>query len=203
MKRVIAYVDGFNLYFGLRAKGWRRFYWLNIQKVGQHLLRPEQTLVATKYFTAKVKHPPDKQRRQNSFLEALGTLPDFHIYYGHYLAGITTCRKCGHTYTTHHEKMTDVNIAMELLTDAFQDSFDIALLISADGDLVGPVKKVKQLFPKKRLIIVFPPKRHSNALKSVADVCLHLDRGTLVKSVLPDEVVKADGFVLRRPSRWR
>jgi hypothetical protein len=53
MKRVIAYVDGFNLYFGLRAKGWKRFYWLNIQKVGQHLLRPEQTLAATKYFTAK------------------------------------------------------------------------------------------------------------------------------------------------------
>jgi len=203
MKHVIAYVDGFNLYFGLRAKGWKRFYWLNIQKVSQHLLRPDQTLAATKYFTAKVKYPPDKQRRQVTFLEALGTLPDFHIYYGHYLADKITCRKCGHTYITHHEKMTDVNIAMELLTDAFQDNFDIALLISADGDLVGPVKKVKQFFPKKRVIVVCPPKRHSNALKSVADVCLHLDRTTLAKSVFPDEVVKADGFVLRRPSRWR
>jgi len=203
MKRVIVYVDGFNLYFGLRDKGWKRFYWLNIQKVARRLLRPGQRLDATKYFTAKVKYPPDKQRRQNTFLEALGTLPDFHIYYGHYLADKIVCRKCGHTYTTHHEKMTDVNIAMELLTDAFQDSFDMALLISADGDLVGPIKKVKQLFPKKRVIVVFPPKRHSNALKNVADVCLHLDRATLAKSVFPDKVVKADGFVLRRPSRWR
>ncbi|MDY7077508.1 MAG: NYN domain-containing protein [Chloroflexota bacterium] len=203
MKRVIAYVDGFNLYFGLRAKGWKRFYWLNIQQVARHLLRPGQTLVATKYFTAKVKYPPDKQRRQNTFLEALGTLPDFHIYYGHYLADKIVCRKCGYTYTTHHEKMTDVNIAMELLSDAFQNSFDMALLISADSDLVGPIKKVKRLFPKKRVIVVFPPKRHSNALKNVADVCLHLDRATLAKSVFPDEVVKADGFVLRRPSRWR
>ena len=99
--------------------------------------------------------------------------------------------------------MTDVNIAIELLTDALQDNFDIALLISADGDLVSPVKKVKQLFPNKRVIVVFPPKRHSNALESVADVCLHLDRATLAKSVFRDEVVKADGFVLRRPSRWR
>jgi hypothetical protein len=41
----------------------------------------------------------------------------------------------GYVCTTHHEKMTDVNIAVELLTDAFQDSFDVALLISADGDL--------------------------------------------------------------------
>ena len=27
-ERVIAYIDGFNLYFGLKAKGWRQFYWL-------------------------------------------------------------------------------------------------------------------------------------------------------------------------------
>ena len=203
MKCVIAYVDGFNLYFGLRDQGWKRFYWLNIQKVVQHLLRPDQRLNATKYFTAKVKHPPDKQRRQNTFLEALGTLPDFYIYYGHYLADKIVCRKCGHTYITHHEKMTDVNIAIELLSDAFQDSFDVALLISADSDLVGPIKKVKQLFPRKRVIVVFPPKRHSNALKNVADVCLHLRRATLARSVFPNQVVKADGFVLRRPARWR
>lgn len=29
MERVIAYVDGYNLYYGLRAKGWKRYYWLN------------------------------------------------------------------------------------------------------------------------------------------------------------------------------
>ena len=203
MKRVAAYIDGFNLYFGLRAKGWQRFYWLNIQQLVRHLLRPGQRLAVTKYFTAIVKYPPDKQRRQSIFLEALGTLPDFHIYYGHYIADKITCRKCGHAYTTHHEKMTDVNIAAELLIDAFQNNFDIALLISADGDLVGPVKQIKQLFPKKRVIVVFPPKRYSNALKSIADVCLHLDRTTLAKSVFPNQVVKADGFILRRPSRWR
>jgi len=25
MNRVIAYIDGFNLYFGMKEKGWRRF----------------------------------------------------------------------------------------------------------------------------------------------------------------------------------
>jgi hypothetical protein len=30
MERVIAYVDGFNLYFGLKSKGWQRYFWLNI-----------------------------------------------------------------------------------------------------------------------------------------------------------------------------
>lgn len=33
--------------------------------------------------------------------------------------------------------MTDVNIAVEMMRDAFQDRFDAALLISADSDLVA------------------------------------------------------------------
>ena len=30
VERVIAYVDGFNLYFGLKSKGWQRYYWLDV-----------------------------------------------------------------------------------------------------------------------------------------------------------------------------
>jgi uncharacterized LabA/DUF88 family protein len=99
--------------------------------------------------------------------------------------------------------MTDVNIATEMLSDAFADQFDVALLISADSDLVSPVRKVRHLFPDKRVVVVFPPARHSHALKSVANVCLHLDRATLVKSVFTDQVAKPDGFVLQRPAEWR
>ncbi len=202
MKRVIAYIDGFNLYYGLRAKGWKRFYWLNLRQVALHLLKPDQTLVATKYFTTIVTSPEDKNRRQATYLEALATLPDFHIHYGHYLADIVTCRNCGHTYTTHHEKMTDVNIAIELLSDAFEDRFDVALLISADSDLVGPVQRVRRLFPQKRVVAIFPPARYSNALKNVVAARLHLDRVILANSMFPDEIAKPDGFVLRRPAAW-
>lgn len=99
--------------------------------------------------------------------------------------------------------MTDVNIAMELLSDAFSDRFDVALLVSADSDLVGPIQKVRALFPRKRVIVVFPPARHSNNLQRAANASLHLDRATLAQSVFPDQVVKSDGFVLYRPARWQ
>ena len=203
MPRVIAYIDGFNLYYGLRASRWQRFYWLNLRQATLHLLKPDQSLVEIKYFTALVTTPQDKSRRQATFLEALSTLPAFSIHYGHYLADTVACRQCGHTYTTHHEKMTDVNIATEMLSDAFTDRFDTALLCSADSDLVGPVRKVHQLFPDKHVIVVFPPARHSNALKQVVSGYLHLDRATLAQSVFPDQVVKPDGFVLHRPADWR
>ena len=82
MKHVLAYVDGFNLYFGLKSKGWCRYYWLNIQLLAQHLLKPNQRLLLTKYFTARIAGPPDKQKRQSIYIEALKTLNDFQFFYG-------------------------------------------------------------------------------------------------------------------------
>ena len=202
MLRVIAYVDGYNLYYGLRAKRWEKFYWLNIQKLIQQFLRPHQTLVATKYFTTIIKYPNDRRQRQQVFLEALKTLPDLQIYYGHFLSDVITCRSCGHTYTTYHEKMTDVNIAVELMQDAFGDHFDVAFLLSADSDLVSPISAVQKSFPGKQVICIFPPKRSSYALKQVSDGVLHIGRNELAKSIFPDRVLK-DGITLRRPPNWR
>ena len=203
MERVIAYVDGYNLYHGLRAKGWKRYYWLNISTLAQQLLKPSQTLVLTKYFTTIVKQPQDSRLRQAVFLEALQTLPAFDIFHGQFLEGTVTCRQCGHAYVTHHEKMTDVNISVELMADAFLDQFDIALLISADSDLVGPLQSVRRLFNTKRIIAAFPPMRSSFALQKAANATLHIGHNELAKSLFPEAVIKPDGIVLRCPPRWR
>jgi len=60
MERVIVYIDGFNLYFGLKSKSWQRYYWLNLKKLAQALLTENQHLVLTKYFTSRVSKPPEK-----------------------------------------------------------------------------------------------------------------------------------------------
>jgi uncharacterized LabA/DUF88 family protein len=201
-EQVIAYIDGFNLYYGLRNQGWKRFYWLNLQQLAAEFLRPGQTLVETKYFTAIVKHPDDKRRRQQVFLEALQTLQGLSISYGHFLSDPVTCRRCGHSYTTHHEKMTDVDISVEMMKDAFQDRFDAAFLISADSDLVSPVRTVRQLFPKKRVVTIFPPGYSSAMLKKVSSGTLHIGHLELAKSLFPDQVVK-NGIVLDRHKSWQ
>jgi hypothetical protein len=203
MERVVAYVDGYNLYYGLRDKGWKRFYWLNIQAMVQNLLKDHQILLSTKYFTTVIKRPVAKRKRQAVFLDALRTLSDFEMFYGHWLSNPVTCHRCGHTYEAYHEKMTDVNIAVELMRDAFHDHLDVALLVSADSDLVGPVRTIRELFPKKRVVMAFPPKRQSAALKAVAHGYTRIGRNVLAKSVFPDKVVTPEGFELRRPSTWR
>ncbi|MHB8335805.1 MAG: NYN domain-containing protein [Ignavibacteriaceae bacterium] len=202
-ERVIAYIDGFNLYFGLKSKGWKRYYWLNQKLMIQNLLKSDQELVFTKYFSSRVSFPPDKVKRQGDYLEALMTLSDFQIYYGKYQMNKQACRRCGNIQYVPNEKMTDVNIAVEILKDAYQDKFDTALLISADSDLSAPVKAIKELFPVKKIIIAFPPNRSSFALTKLASAFINIGRRTFAKSIFPDALKKSDGFILQKPNEWQ
>jgi uncharacterized LabA/DUF88 family protein len=202
-QRVIAYIDGFNLYYGLRAAGWKRFYWLNLQMLVRNLLKAEQALVFTKYFTSRVSYPPEKERRQAIFVEALETLNELCIYYGHYQTNPQWCRKCGDKVMIPSEKMTDVNIAVEILSDAYQDMFDTAILVSADSDLTAPILAIKNLFPDKRIVVAFPPQRHSVQLQRLAHGSLQIGRATLAKSVFPNKVPKPGGFILQKPPEWK
>lgn len=45
MNRVITCIDGFNLYFGLRRKGWRKYYWLDLVTLSRDLLKLGQICV--------------------------------------------------------------------------------------------------------------------------------------------------------------
>jgi len=206
MQRVMVYVDGFNLYFGLKSKGWRRFYWLDLRRLAENLLQADQRLVGVRYFTARISARPgnpDKPKRQATFLEALETLPDLNIHYGHYLAKQRNCFKCGAAWETHEEKMTDVNIAVELLGDAQDDRFDTAIIISGDSDLTTPVQAVRQRYPEKRVIVAVPPDRNSVQLRKAATAAFRIGRKKFKDSQFPEQVTKRDGFVLRRPPEWR
>ena len=98
-ERVIAYIDGFNLYHGLCDARLESSRWLDLRGVCESLLKPHQHLVRVRY---------------------LKTL---------------TCSRCGFVHSTSVEKKTDVNIAVRLLEDAYDNEFDLALVISADSDL--------------------------------------------------------------------
>lgn len=213
--RVIAFIDGFNLYHGLREVGWRWAYWLDMTALARNLLKAGQTLARTKYFTARIAGPrpadspakaqrlSDKRRRQTEYLDALATLADFQMFEGHYLAKDRSCHQCGACWTTHEEKMTDVSIATELLVDAFQDAFDTALVISADSDLTPPVLAVRRIFPAKRIIVVFPPKRTSVQLARAANASFPVGRGKLQQSLLPEMITLPNGHAISRPRYWR
>ena len=200
-ERVIVYVDGFNMYFGLLEGGFTNCKWLNISKLVNNLLQSNQELIEIKYFTSRVSNNPDKQKRQTTYIEALESV-GIKIYYGHYQSDTTECRRCGNIWPTYHEKMTDVNIATQMMIDAFQNKYDMAMLISGDSDLVPPMKAIHELFNKKRVFVMFPPKRHNSSVALMAKGSMMIGRKKLIDSQFEEEVTKKDGFILKRPKEW-
>jgi uncharacterized LabA/DUF88 family protein len=201
----MAYVDGFNLYFGLKDSGFKRYYWLDVAALAQSLLKPGQQLSATHYFTARIRangRNTADQKRQNDYLDALA-VRGVQSQFGHYLQKTRQCRQCNASWPDYEEKMTDVNIAIQLLGDAFDDAFDTALVISGDSDLTTPIRKVRERFVQKRVIVAFPPGRYSNELKRCANGYLTIGEDKLRASQLPEQLVKPDGYVLARPVTWR
>lgn len=202
MQRVIAYIDGFNLYFGMKSQYGNQFLWLNVEALSHSLLVPGQTLETTKYFTSRVTNQPDKEKRQGTYLEALKASTGCQFFFGRYQSNVIQCKGCGSNWPSPKEKMTDVNIATQMLMDAFTDQFDTAILISGDTDLVPPIQAIKGIMPHKRIGVFFPPKRHSIQLESVVDFSGLIGRKKLRDSQLPHDVTKPNGFVLSRPVSW-
>jgi uncharacterized LabA/DUF88 family protein len=200
-ERVTVYIDGFNMYFGILEAGFHNCKWLDINKLANNLLQANQELVEIKYFTSRVSNNPDKQKRQTIYLEALESV-GVKIFYGHYQSDKTECRQCGNIWPTFHEKMTDVNIATQIIIDAYQDKYDMAMLISGDSDLVPPIKAIHENFKHKRVFVAFPPKRHNASVALVAKGSMMIGRKKLVDSLFEDEVPKKDGFILKKPTEW-
>jgi uncharacterized LabA/DUF88 family protein len=218
LQRVTCYVDGFNLYFGLIASDFRRYLWLNVGELAKRLLLPHQELTETKYFTARISgaRPGDtrgvaieknaKRKRQTNYLDVLESIGGITVFEGKYYETNVVCHNCDNVWIEREEKMTDVSIATEMMTDAFQDLFDTALLVSADSDLVPPVKALTKLFPEKRVVVAFPPGRHSAELLHVAKQ-FQINESALRKSQLPESVTVISpsapkGFTVTRPTKW-
>lgn len=200
--RVIAYIDGFNLYNGLKAKSWRRYMWVDLEALASNLLKSDQVLVAVKYFTARVSGPEDSVRRQAAFIDANRSKRQVTVIEGRFQAKAVTCRSCSNGWTSYEEKHTDVNIAVELVSDAYENRFDVALVVSGDADLTAPVRRANGM-PGRRVIVVCPPARRSDELCKAAAASMTLGRGRLAEAQLPDVVELRNGLQLVRPHRWR
>jgi len=197
-RRVIVYVDGFNLYFGMMEACIQHCKWLDINSLVKSYMSDNQNLIEIKYFTSRITNSPSKQKRQTTYLEALEST-GINIIYGLYKAKGIECENCGHNWSVSNEKMTDVNIATHLLMDVFNDRFDTAILISGDSDLVPPIKAVHHQFKKKSISVFFPPERHNNTVAGAANGSQIIGKKKIRDHQLPNDVVKKDGYILRKP----
>ena len=139
-QRVIVYIDGFNFFYGLRSeRRWKRYYWLDVVKLFEMFMRPNQELVAVKCFSARPDNP-EKNARQYAFFQANKENPKFQLILGKFLSKEITCRKCGNIIHTFEEKETDSRVVTQILTDVFEKKCDISIVVSADIDMIPAVE---------------------------------------------------------------
>ena len=204
--RSIVYIDGFNFYYGV-MKG-SNDKWLDLEYYFR-LLRQNDDLQKIYYFTAKVSG--NAQLRQEIYFQALQTSNLIQIIFGLYKSRQRKCRvaSCSNLqkkYADYEEKRTDVNIALQMLDDAYQKKCDRMIVVSGDSDLVPAIEMVKERFPKIQITVYIPsrhPKRGAaKELRNAADKNKTLPIAPFKQTQFPDSLINDSGQTINKPSSW-
>lgn len=202
--RVVAFVDGFNLYHAIARLERPHLKWVDLRRLFQRYLRPaSETLIGVYYFSAYAEWLPDARRRHRTYVAALVTTGVAPVI-GKFRTKDRWCQRCRRASLGHEEKETDVNIALHLLDGGYRDGFDHALLVSRDSDLIPAVRMFRERFPEKRLTIVAPPLRgHSAEMIRWATGKTKIRVEHLEQSLFPEEVRDSTGaLVATRPAEY-
>lgn len=202
IERVAAYIDGFNLYYGIR-EGGRRHLWLDLEGLVESLLKQHQQLVAVRYFTAPVRNDPLALSRQQLYWNALDAHSSLlEIRLGRFQQKTKRCFSCGSSWLEYEEKESDVALGAAMVGDGARELFDTAMIVSADGDMASAVRELKDLRPEVRVIAAFPPNRNSSELKRACDAFIPIGAAKIRQAQLP-ETVSAGGHSIARPDYWK
>ena len=206
--RTIIYIDGLNFYYGA-VKANPEWKWLNLDRFCRNL-RPHDDIRRIRYFSALIQ--TGTKANQEEYLKALSTTPTVEIILGKFKmkrakCGVSTCEHGSRWFQTPEEKRTDVNIAVFMVDDAYQNECDQLIVFSGDSDLVPAVNIVRGRFPKKKVIVYVPssdPVRGAAVeLRTSAHVHRTIPRQLLSKCQFPDQIPDGAGGFLNRPAAWR
>ena len=205
--RTHVYIDGFNLYYG--ALKDTPYKWLDLQKYFD-LLRSSDDIQTIFYFTAEI----DGSHRQNqqTYLSALATLPKVEIVLGNFKFKQVRCRvkdcdfKGRRFFRTPEEKRTDVNIAVQMVQDAYERACEHFVVVSGDSDLVPAIHAVKGVDSTNKVTAYIPatdPKRGAAVeLRSAADKARILPNILLRRTQFLKRIPDGFGGWLEKPSDW-
>ena len=212
--KTIVYVDGFNLFYGL-LKGTPNL-WLDLELFARSLLTDKYEIAEIKYFTARVRGEPldaISANDQYRYLCALANNPIVKIvegYYKRYRAKMPfakdPCKSCDKVaYATVwkvEEKKSDVNLAVEMTSDAYENKADAFVLISGDADHAAALSVARYRFGKKT-VVFNPHVGECVELRQLSTYYKNIPRDLPAKCQLPETVMLANGSTIHRPPAWK
>lgn len=160
--RVAVFIDGSNLHHRLEQCGWPQR--IDIGTLAKRLAGNRQ-LVRVAYYN--VPPPPHRApaagARQRRYYARISEDAQVEFTLGYLQRRIVDGR------SVYEEKGVDVQIAVDMLTGAFRDVYDVAVLVSSDGDFRPAVEAVREV-GKRVEYICFPGATRSSALVRSASV---------------------------------
>jgi len=206
--RTTIYVDGLNLYY--RCLRNSQFKWLDLSLLFSNLLDTDKyEIKRINYYYANIKampYDPKSPERQSIYLRALKTLNCLSLIKGDFTKRNVEKRIVGQTHNRvkiiwAQEKGSDVNLATNLLNDAWKDQYDASFVVSSDPDLKEGMRLVKEQFPHKEINLITPGKRikGSRDLKEIADHHLEIIQEDLKSAQFPDPI---PGTNITKPKSW-
>jgi uncharacterized LabA/DUF88 family protein len=142
MDRVCIFIDGSNFYHALRGADLPVS--VDFGKLGARLTGPDRQHVHTYYYNTPLIRPrPDdpqydakdqRCRSQQRFFNALRFIPNLTFKSGRFQRLPNGSQV---------EKGVDVMLAVDMLTLAFKDRYDVAILVSGDADYKHAIERIK------------------------------------------------------------
>jgi hypothetical protein len=97
------------------------------------------------------------QARQRTYFDALKTLPKVKIKLGIFQPREVHCKaECQRPYTIQDEKKTDVNIALEMISDVIDGNVDRMCVVSGDSDVQPAIEWIVKRYPGIRILVYIP-----------------------------------------------
>jgi uncharacterized LabA/DUF88 family protein len=174
--RGAVYVDGYNLYHRIHECGRNYLKWLNLSTLGHRICsRHDISLTKVVWCTAIPDRPADVKARHETYRNAL-TCVGVDIVEGHHVIDRDSGKR--------NEKESDINLALSLMRDAYDNAFDCAYILSSDSDQAATARFLKRYFPHKYLIGVSPPSNSvPTKIQTIADAHFDLTVNDLEWSV--------------------
>ncbi|MEE9374634.1 MAG: NYN domain-containing protein [Saprospiraceae bacterium] len=169
---VIVYIDGYNFFIAMKHKKspeWQNLNEIDLVKLSQKYIEKydrNATLVKVKLFMA-IPHNNLNYKMEN-FQEYIGRHLSAYPSQFQFIKGRLTdqsrqCHHCCQEIKWRTEKLTDVNLSVEMVHDALTADVDAMYLISADSDFESPIKLSYKSY-KKSILLIIPPSLSSYGL---------------------------------------
>lgn len=176
--RVCVFIDGSNFFHACRQNLGRTD--VNMGAFAELLVGPSRDLMRVYYYNCQLPPEEDvlKREGQQRFFTAIQRTPYFELRLGRLVKRETVCPACNDRRERYQEKGVDMRIGVDMLAGASKNLYDVAILVTGDGDLVEAVKAVKDL--GKHVELATLPIGRSDELANAADVVITLDQARMM-----------------------